>query len=231
MIKLVYAADLFRRPVLAASMFRDRGHQFRERLNWDVAVDPWGCEFDEYDDLNPVYVIVENDAGEHLGSARLLPTTGRTMLNEHFPDLAGGAEIRSPLIWETTRFCISPKLTGNGRMAVRTPAQIMYAGCELALRCGVEFYVGVFNAQMLRVYKSTGWTPEVLGSRVTEQGEICAGLWEVTPEMRDHLAKRGRIDEKPLEAEFFPTEERFPAAEPLTPGKAFAAMSEIAHIF
>lgn len=227
MLKLVYAADLFRRPVLANSMFRDRAAQFRDRLQWDVSVDEHGYEFDQYDDLNPLFVILEDDNGEHLGSARLLPTTGRTMLNEHFRDLTGGVDIRSPLIWETTRFCVSPKLAGNGRMAVRGPAQIMWAGCEFALRSGVEFFTGVFNAQMLRVYKATGWAPEVLGTRSTPQGDICGGLWEVTPEIRDRLAARGALDGGPLSVQYFPAEDRFPPAAPLTSAEAFAATAGI----
>ncbi len=227
MIKLVYAADLFRRPVLAASMFRDRAVQFRDRLKWDVNVDAWGHEFDQYDDLNPIYVVLEDEQGQHLGSARLLPTTGRTMTAEHFSDLTGGVAVQSPLIWETTRFCLSPRAQ-TGRLAVRGPSTIMWAGCELALRSGIEFYLGVFNAQMLRVYKSTGWCPEVLGTRSTAEGEICVGLWEVTPQIRDNLRDRAGIGGAAPTVEYFPTESRFPAPKAPSRKDTFAAAAEIA---
>lgn len=229
MLKLAYAADLFRRPHLAASMFRDRAIQFRDRLGWEVEVDEWGHEFDQYDDLNPIYVILTDDIdGSHLGSARLLPTTGRTMLKEHFSDLTDGVQIESPLIWETTRFCLSPALRGDRRASVRAPAAIMWAGCELALRAGVEFYVGVFNAQLERVYRLAGWKPEILGRRWTPEGEICAGLWEVTEEVRDALARRAGTADQPVKVEYFPTETKFPLARTMTTPEAFAATAEVA---
>lgn len=218
MIKIVYAADLFRRPILAASMFRDRTLQFRERLGWNVATDDRGLEFDQYDDLNPIYVIIEGADGDHLGSGRIMPTTGRTMIAEHFSDLAGGVALSSPLIWEITRFCVSPRLSSVGRDALRAPAALMWAGCDLALRAGVEFCVGVFNAPMLRVYKAIGFSPEVLGSRMTPDGEICGGLWEITPEARDRLAERAGAFAAGGPC-YFPTADRFPF-RPATEGPA-----------
>ena len=228
MINVIYAADLYRLPSVAASMFRDRAMQFKERLGWAVEVDEYGHEFDAYDDLNPLYVIMQNERGEHLGSGRLLPTTGRTMLNDHFADLTNGVTIQSPLIWETTRFCVSPRIVSDRKLSITTPAALLWAGCEIALRSGVEFYAGVFAEPMLRVYKAAGWTPEVLGSRYTPEGTICAGLWEVTTETRDRLADRaGRYGRTPG-LRFLPDESRFPARSPLTAANAFAVTSALA---
>lgn len=228
MINVIYASDLYRLPSVAASMFRDRATQFKQRLGWAVEVDEYGHEFDAYDDLNPLYVIMQNERGEHVGSGRLMPTTGRTMLNDHFSDLAGGVSIQSPLIWETTRFCVSPRIAGDRRLALTTPAALLWAGCEIAMRSGIEFYAGVFAEPMLRVYKAAGWTPEVLGSRYTPEGTICAGLWEVTPETRDRLAERaGRYGRTPS-LRFLPGESRFPAGSPITAANAFAVTSALA---
>lgn len=228
MISVIYAADLYRLPTLAASMYRDRAAQFKERLGWAVEVDEYGHEFDDYDDLNPLYVIMQNERGEHLGSGRLLPTTGRTMLNDHFAELTGGMTIQSPLIWETTRFCISPRLACNRRESLGVPAALLWAGCEIALRSGIEFYAGVFAEPMLRVYKSAGWEPEVLGSRYTREGTICAGLWEVTPETRDRLAERAARFNRTPTLRFLPDESRVPAGSPLTSANAFAVTSALA---
>lgn len=79
MIRYIYANDLNTEPKLRDSMFRDRADQFKARLGWEVAVDAKGYERDEYDDLNPLYVIWQKPCGSHGGSMRLLPTTGRTM--------------------------------------------------------------------------------------------------------------------------------------------------------
>jgi len=228
MINVVFAADLFRRPALAESMFRDRAAQFHHRLGWEVKVDGRGLEFDQYDDLNPLYVIMEDDEGQHVGSGRLMPTTGRTMLKEHFSDLTDGVQIESALIWETTRFCVSPQIAGDRRLAMRAPAALLWAGCEIALRSGVEFYAGVFSAPMLRVYKAAGWMPEVLGRRWTSDGEICAGLWEVTQQVRDALAARAAPKGEPLEITYLPDESRLPTPATLAGARGFAEVSELA---
>lgn len=228
MINVVYAADLFRRPALAESMFRDRAAQFYHRLGWEVKVDGRGLEFDQYDDLNPLYVIMEDEAGQHVGSGRLMPTTGRTMLKEHFSDLTDGVQIESSLIWETTRFCVSPRISNDRRLMMRVPAALLWAGCEIALRSGVEFYAGVFSAPMLRVYKAAGWMPEVLGRRWTKDGEICAGLWEVTPQVRDTLAARAASDDEPLKLSYLPDESRIKMPTRSSDARSFADVSELA---
>jgi len=57
MLRYLYADQLDEFPQLRDTMFRDRADQFKTRLNWDVSVDENGFERDEFDDLNPLYVI------------------------------------------------------------------------------------------------------------------------------------------------------------------------------
>lgn len=83
MIRYLYSNQLDQYPTLRDSMFRDRADQFKKRLGWDVSIDENGFERDQYDALNPLYVIWEKADGSHGGSMRFLPTTGRTMINEH----------------------------------------------------------------------------------------------------------------------------------------------------
>ena len=59
MLRYVYADELHKFPKLAEGMFRDRADQFKTRLGWDVHVNEKGEERDQYDDLNPLYVIWE----------------------------------------------------------------------------------------------------------------------------------------------------------------------------
>ena len=65
MLRYVYANDLHKFSDLAHSMFVDRADQFKTRLGWDVTVDSAGEERDEYDTLNPLYVIWEQPDGSH----------------------------------------------------------------------------------------------------------------------------------------------------------------------
>ena len=97
MIRFIYGDELERFPYLKHTMFLDRVEQFKTRLDWDVTVDEAGEEIDEYDALNPLYVIWEGADGRHCGSMRGLPTVGRTMTSEHFRHLTDGVHIASPL--------------------------------------------------------------------------------------------------------------------------------------
>ena len=59
MIRFLYADQLLNEPVLADSMFRHRATQFKHRLDWEVSIDENGREVDQYDALNPLYVVTD----------------------------------------------------------------------------------------------------------------------------------------------------------------------------
>jgi acyl homoserine lactone synthase len=209
MIRFLYADELARFPVLEDSMFRDRATQFRDRLNWDVTVDAKGHEKDAYDAEGPLYVIWVQADGTHGGSMRILPTTGRTMVNDHFAHLNDGVRVESPLVWECTRFCLSPRLKGGFRAALPVSAALMMAGCELGIRFGLTHAVGVFDARMIRIYRSIGWAPDVLGTEGDGADAISTGLWPIDADSRRAISARSGIAEA-LSAEWF--ELSFPAA-------------------
>lgn len=187
MIRYLYADQLVHHPVLADSMYKDRTDQFKNRLNWDVIVNERGWETDEYDEINPLYVIWEETNGRHGGSMRVLPTVGRTMTGEHFTHLTDGVAITSPLIWECTRFCLGPT-AGSG-----VAAALMLAGCELGLRFGLEQAIGVFDGRMPRIYARLGWRPDIIGSQGAGREMISIGLWSFAPEIRAEISRRSAI--------------------------------------
>ena len=189
MLYYLYADELYTKPVLKNGMFKDRAVQFADRLGWDVSVDAFGEERDEYDDMNPLYVIWELPDGTHGGSMRALPTTGACMTNDHFKDISGGA-ITSPLIWESTRFCLSPNAD---EQAGRVSAAIMLAGCEIGLTFGLKHAVGVFDARMVRIYRTLGWSPDVLGSTGTGRNRISVGLWDFSEDIRLRLCAKAEV--------------------------------------
>ncbi len=187
MIRYLYADELSKLPKLEASMFLDRADQFKTRLGWEVSVEENGFERDEYDDLNPLYVIYQQADGSHGGSMRMLPSTGRTMVNEHFSDILGGGDVRSPEIWECTRFCLSRTAQP------RTAAALMLAGGEIMENFNVHHFVGVFDARMVRIYRMIGASPEVLGSTGEGRAKISVGLWSFSPEARIRVAQKAGI--------------------------------------
>lgn len=196
MLRYIYADELHKYPRLANSMFRDRADQFATRLGWEVSVDARGHERDDYDDLNPLYVIWQQADGTHGGSMRFLPTTGRTMVNDHFVHLSDGVEIRSPLIWECTRFCLS-----RGAEA-RVAGALMVACGELMRGFSLSHLVGVFDARMVRIYKRIGAEPDVLGSTGAGRDRISVGLWAYEAANRAKVFARAELDPIVSEAWF-----------------------------
>ena len=186
MLRYLYADQLHRHPGLARQMFQDRADQFKTRLGWEVTVDAQGRERDGYDDLNPLYVIWEEADGSHGGSMRFLPTTGPVMVNDHFGHLISGP-IRSPLIWECTRFCL--RRGAGGHVA----AALMLGGGEIMQGFGVKHFVGVFDARMVRIYRMIGSSPEVLGSEGAGRERIAVGLWDFSPQAQAQVAARAGV--------------------------------------
>jgi acyl homoserine lactone synthase len=187
MLRFVYGDEIDNFPLLKRGMFADRADQFKTRLNWAVTVDERGEERDEYDAMNPLYVIWEKPDGTHGGSMRLLPTTGRCMVNDHFLELTDGVRISSPLIWECTRFCLARDAEP------KTAGALMLGGGEIMAGFGIEHYVGVFDARMVRIYRMIGSSPEILGAKGEGRERISVGLWGFSEEARKIVAERAGI--------------------------------------
>ncbi len=187
MIRYVYGNDLHRFPTLRDTMFRDRADQFRTRLGWEVEVGPNGEERDEYDALNPLYVIYEDADGRHAGSMRFLSTSGQTMINDHFVELLDGRPLCNPLIWECTRFCLARGAAPN------VSAALMLGGAEIGLGFNLSFSVGVFDARMVRIYRRLGWSPMVMGTLGEGREAISAGLWSHSEATLSRMCKAAGI--------------------------------------
>lgn len=190
MLRYIYGDDLPQHAKLHDTMFRDRAAQFRQRLDWDVSVDEKGHERDEYDAMNPLYVIWEQADGSHGGSMRFLPTTGQTMVNDHFRHLGDGVEIRHPFIWECTRFCLSQEAQS------RVSAALMLGGMEVGLNNHLTDSVGVFDARMTRIYRRLGWSPTVLGTDGNGRDAISVGLWAYDRKIRPSLLRRAGLSDE-----------------------------------
>ena len=187
MLRYIYAEELNQFPKLRDTMFADRAAQFADRLHWDVKVDDNGHERDEYDDLNPLYVIWQCADGSHGGSMRFLPTTGQTMVNDHFSHLTDGVAIQSPLIWECTRFVLAEGAES------RIAAALMLGGLEIGLGFYLSDSVGVFDARMVRIYRRLGWEPTVLGTSGSGRDAISVGLWAHDAKKRPNLLRRAGV--------------------------------------
>ena len=187
MLRYIYADQIGAWPRLRDGMFADRAAQFSARLGWEVTIDGDGNERDRYDGLNPLYIIWERADGTHGGSLRLLPTTGPTMLNDHFCQLTDGVQIASPLIWECTRFCLAPGAPGHVSSA------LMLGVLEVGLNAHLDHIAGVFDARMIRVYARVGWGPTLLGTEGAGRAAISAGLWPCENGYRARLLSKAGV--------------------------------------
>lgn len=166
MIRLYSGSNHQHHPDPMDEMFRLRKRVFHDLLNWNVLVDgDW--EIDHYDLSNPIYVLSYSETtGRLRGALRLLPTLGPNMLSDTFPVLLGaGPDIRSPAIWESSRFCIDPEISQDrGSNQVTTAAAELMCGVgELGLSSGLTHIVTVTDVFLERMFRRMGCAGERLG--------------------------------------------------------------------
>lgn len=155
-------------PLLQA-MFEARKQVFVDLLKWDVPVLDGRYEIDQFDDEHAVYLIVADTAGEHLGSARLLPTSRPHILDSLFPSLCAGEPPRNADCFEITRFCLGRNQ--NARKRLETRNRLVSALAEYALENGIATYTGVAELSWLQQILAFGWRcrplglPQVIGGR------------------------------------------------------------------
>lgn len=193
MIKYLCSHELIQHNDLALGMFTDRAKQFRQRLGWDVTVDHIGLERDQYESCSPIYVIDHDVNDVHCASMRLLPTTGQTMLNDHFRAAYDGPDISAPDTWECTRFCIAP--SADRFAALR----LLAAGARLMHELNLKRYVATFDERMRRVYEVANVSPKILGSTCTKHGQVSVGVWHFSRETYNDLLRKSCIDQLELE--------------------------------
>ncbi len=100
---------------LLKQMHQLRANVFGGRLEWDVTITDGG-ERDQYDDMNPTYILATFGGNKVVGCARLLPAAGPTMLERTFPQLlADGSLHATSAMIESSRFCVDTTLpAGRG---------------------------------------------------------------------------------------------------------------------
>ena len=117
---------------------------------------------------------------------RVLPTVSPCLTNDHFAHLSGGP-ITSPLIWESTRFCLSDDA------GPQVSAALMLGGAEVGKNFYLNHAVGVFDARMVRVYRRIGWAPTILGTEGQGRDAISVGLWDFSEPVKPQLLERSGV--------------------------------------
>jgi acyl homoserine lactone synthase len=155
MLLLVRGHEARSRPDLMTQMFELRARVFSGRLGWAVEVHD-GQERDRFDDLDPLYALSLTDDDKVVGTFRILRTTGPHMLSEVFRDLLpGGAALRSPTIWESTRFCVDTRLarTKSGNGLSHVTGKLLASLLEIGVYAGLTHIITVVDLRMERVLR------------------------------------------------------------------------------
>jgi acyl homoserine lactone synthase len=195
-------AALLHDSELTMGMHRLRGRVFKERLDWDVSV-TGGLEIDQYDALNPTYLLVMEQRAV-VGCVRLLPTTGRNMLADTFPVLLDGhAAPRAARIWESSRFCVDTKnVAATAENGLREATFLLFAAMiEWAQQCGLQVIATVTDLRMERILRRAGWHLDRLGTpRQIGTTTAVAGLLPVTDGALAAIRAAGKISKPAIEA-------------------------------
>jgi len=161
MVNLITAHNRakFRAPLEA--MHRDRKKIFVDALKWDVPVVDGQYEIDQFDTDEAIYLVaLAPHSQRHLGSVRLLPSTGPHLLSEVFPFLCEKGVPVGDDIYEITRLCTAPAKDIEPKLIRRRLATAM---CEFGLLYGISKYTCVTHVQYLTHLLSVGWECEPLG--------------------------------------------------------------------
>ena len=171
---------------LRSAMWQDRKRVLIDRLRWDLRSPDGLHELDQYDGEDTFYLIVHQPGtGRHLGSVRLLPSTGAHMLADVFPHLCAEGVPVGPDVWEITRLVTAPGLSRAEALQVRRHLAI--ALFEHALAHGIRRYTMVTHMPWLAGLLTIGWDAEPLGMPHGEGENAIAALQIIVD--RDTLAR------------------------------------------
>lgn len=181
------------------AMFAARKSVFVDLLKWDVPVIDGRYEVDQFDDAHATYLVLMDANGEHLGSARLLPTTRPHILGSLYPGLCADAPPTGAHILEITRFCLDRRLRAPERRRVRDTLVIALA--THALETGISAYSAVAEIGWLQQILSFGWRCVPLGMPQPVGGKLLGALRiDIDPDTPARLAAAGIVAIEPLTA-------------------------------
>ena len=184
MIEIIYGYEREERRELFEQMFRQRKQVFIDQKKWDIEAVGGEFETDEFDRDDAVYLCSMLPDGSLAGSIRFLNTSTEHMGSTVFQHMFPGLVIRSPTIWEATRFAVPEdrRLQPNG--VSRAACEIIAGMCAFGLDHGVTQMVAIYEAPLARIFNRCGLKHVVLGRhRSAAYGSLQFGLCDVSSEL------------------------------------------------
>jgi N-acyl-L-homoserine lactone synthetase len=171
-------------------MARYRHRIFIERLGWQLRCEN-SLEFDQFDRDDTLYVVAENDAGQVIGTGRLLPTLRPYLLGDIFPQLMNGAPVPcSPQVWELSRFAAMDledrAVADHGQLSSPVAVGLLRAALECAARHGAQHVITVSPIGVERLLRKAGFRAHRAGAPVMIDGSPVVACWISTSELPPH---------------------------------------------
>lgn len=176
MIEIVQAGQAGKTRLLF-DMHKLRANIFKERMGWDVSINEMGMEVDQFDIQEAVYFLCLDDEKNVIGSWRLLPTLGPTMIGDIWPEFLNTLPMsQSPYIWEASRFGVhssKEKTRDNLLQVSKATSELFCALTETCILCGIREVYTLYDARIERLIKRLDCYPKNISDNILIDGIPC----------------------------------------------------------
>ncbi len=165
---------------------RYRHRVFIEKLGWQLKCDH-GLEYDQFDRDDTVYVVAQNEKGDIIGTARLLPTSRPYLLGEVFPQLMNGQKPPcSSDIWELSRFAAvdfdAKSTSAMGGFSSEIAIELIKHSIHSAALLGAKRIITVSPLGVERLLRNVGIQASRAGMPIDYDGQKIFANWIQIPE-------------------------------------------------
>jgi N-acyl-L-homoserine lactone synthetase len=190
-LKIVEPSQRWQFSRAMMEMHHHRKRIFVDRLGWELPSKGSWLEVDEFDNDDAVYIMaVSSDGSSHLGSVRVLPTTGPHMLNTLFAGLCPGGAPAGQGVWEISRLVATPE-GADGRNILRVHRLLAMGIVEFGRINGVERFTLVAESHRMPALLSIGWRVLPLSLPIDADGcQIEAAEILIEDGTFDHVRRR-----------------------------------------
>jgi N-acyl-L-homoserine lactone synthetase len=153
---------------------------FVEQLGWELRTQD-GEELDQFDRPDTVYVVAQDDDGQVLGCARLLPTTRPYLLREVFPQLLNGLPPPcSQDVWELSRFAavdLNNPAPAQEQLSSPIRVELLHESVAYAATQGAKRLISVSPIGVERLIRRAGFHAHRAGPPMIIDGHPIFACW------------------------------------------------------
>lgn len=155
--------------------FHARHQIYIDERKWTELAKPDGREIDQFDGPTTVYIIAL-EGRRAVGSQRMVPTCGPTLMGDVFPQLAAGRGlIRHPDAFELSRMFVVRDRRGDAAKP-GIESLVMAGTMEYGLAEGIRQFTIVMETWWISRFLNMGWKVRPLGLPVDIAGMNCVGV-------------------------------------------------------